>query len=473
MNNQEYFLVYILPYLILLPLVVYWARRPRARAGLGLVLLAFAIASVLGYPRTNLYLYTFFLGPLVFYWARSPRARAGLGLALLVGVVGCNHQLPTILYDHVQFERRKAAEGGGVRVFERIPPPEGIVVNGRFDVCAALLPRKIISYCDVADGKGVQRYRMLEGHAACTGARAAFERSTAGREFFFGRIPNIAFDLCMSEEKRAVSDAPVQLRLLHIDSYGTGTPEPGMPVFASTLWTIRRGEVLARDPAAPRRLASAEAVDVWIPILPVLFRPSIGHGGGGFDIETHQWSYGQHDIARILLKELFGVTADDPVPEPADAIQRLVGNLGEGKHLRRIVAEALAARLAWNRGDGSPPLDPAWLPTILRAAETELSEERAERASTGTVNALINLIGAYGPQAKAAKPLVMAALDRPDLQSHALRAGLAAGLFDQGDVAKLEVIAERGEESARRVAEEALQALEAASPQSPQRDRGR
>jgi len=400
------------------------------------------------YSLTNLLLSAIVLG-----------ARAGLGL-VLAAVIGCDHQASAGMSDLEQFERRKAAEGG-VRVFERIPRPEGIVVNGRFEVCAALLPRKIISYCDVADGKGVTRYRMLEGHAACAGARAAFERS-GGNVFYVGQIPAIAFDICMSEETRAVSDAPVELRFKGFHS-PHDTPEPGMPVFTSKTWSIRRGEVLARDSAAPRLLASAEAVSVWIAV-PFAVRPDVGHDGIGLRRVTREHSYGDN-VERVLLKEMFGINPDDRLPEPADAIQRLVGNLGEGKRLRRKAASALKDRLWAQRGDGASRFDPAWLPRIIKAAEIELADTTGDGGDEART--LIEIIGYFGPKAKAAKPVVMAALERRDVRSlrwHALNTGLAVGLFAQGDIPRLQAIAERGNEPEQRLAEEALRALGAAPP---------
>ncbi|GEM_PF-2719504 len=407
---------------------------------------------------TNLIVYAVFVGPplLLIYRARPRRAQAVLGLLLLAAVVKCNHQLPAYLHDHVQFERREAAQAG-LRVYERIPRPEGIVVAGGASECEMLVLRKAFSYCDEAayedmDARhSVQRYRMLEGHAACAGARAAFERRDYGNPSI-NAVPAIAFDICLSKETRAVSDAPVLLRFPRSPG-----DIPGPPVFASVEWSLWRSELLARDPAAPRLLASIEGLYVSIPALPVVYRPEVGHGIGVGPV-TRTRSYGPRGyIGPALLTEMFGVAPDAPLPEPVDAIQRLIGNLEEGPRLRREVVKVLAARLASNRGDGAPPLDPAWLPIFLRVAEVELAEETEKNGSA--LNGLMDLIGAYGPQAKAARPLVLAALDRQHLQSHALRAGLAVGLFDQGDIPRLEHLAERGEGSAQPVAEEALQAL--------------
>lgn len=351
------------------------------------------------------------------------------------------------LGDRRVFAERERTESGA-RYYGAIDRPAGIAFAQPYGralectlSCQELLFERQVSYVEiVARDKSWQktrRYSMIVDHERCAPVREYLQTTGKVRPEKVGLAAfshefeaAIAIDACLAFEEADQPSAPI-LILSQPFSPGysrMGAPTPvrigdhlhalaTVPAYAGKYDTQRSEIVLLKpDGARDRLLASSERSSLEIPLFPPVFMVMPKFVENGWEYRWTQRLFYRESALLDVMNRTLALDLDEKAEMPLAALPALIGRLSDEPKVRKIAARTLVDLVVGNqagregyhvfrqRGEENAPLvfDSNWLDPLLRATQ---DADAAVRTDT------FRVIGAFGPQARAALPRVLAALD--------------------------------------------------------------
>lgn len=346
------------------------------------------------------------------------------------------------LWDCARVAWRQAHEAG-YRGHGKARLPERVAVlaaNQRCGrLCDELLARGLVDSVDMIgrESGGAWRYQRVSDAGVCLEAAGSFDPEYSRKEHATFVFPyyrhGLAYNLCLSAEKIAQSDAPVTVRDIDYDFRDPAIDSAGHGYF-SRVMEFRRIEVWVNEGVAGRRLlASSEGASVQIPYVPLVFTfPFQSHGVGidGYGGKAAHTAAYEAASLWMVFGQAFDVPLTGEVEPSTDGMDIVLGNLATPGRMRAAAAVALY-RLVVPQSDrpGMAP-EPGWLDAVMAAAlDPDLD--------TPSRKGLFDVLAAYGPAAAAAAaaPVIWQAFDDPngDILAAAINAASAIGLFTSND----------------------------------------
>jgi HEAT repeat protein len=245
---------------------------------------------------------------------------------------------------------------------------------------------------------------FLAGDAAHIHSPAGGQGMNTGIQDTF----NLAWKLALVIRGRA----PTPVRIGdHLHALAT------VPAYAGKYDTQRSEIVLLKpDGARDRLLASSERSSLEIPLFPPVFMVMPKFVENGWEYRWTQRLFYRESALLDVMNRTLALDLDEKAEMPLAALPALIGRLSDEPKVRKIAARTLVDLVVGNqagregyhvfrqRGEENAPLvfDSNWLDPLLRATQ---DADAAVRTDT------FRVIGAFGPQARAALPRVLAALD--------------------------------------------------------------
>lgn len=344
------------------------------------------------------------------------------------------------LWDRARVAWRQAHEAG-YRHHGKARLPERVAIAAADQrcnrLCDELLARGVVDSVDMMgrESGGVWRYRRVSDAGVCVKAAGSFDPEYSKKEHTTFVFPyyrhGLAYNLCLSAEKIAQSDAAVTVRDIGYDYRDPAIDSTGHGYFSRVL-EFRRIEVWANEGAADRRLlASSEGASVEIPYVPLVFTfPFQSHGIGidGYGGKaTHTVAY-EAASAWMVFGQAFDVPLTGEVAPSIDSMDIVLGNLATPGRMRGAATAMLYSLVVPQYDKLGVAPKPEWLDAVISAASDPDLDTTSRKD-------LIHVLAAYGPAAAAAAPVIRQGFDDPnvDVLAAAIDAASAIGLFTSND----------------------------------------
>lgn len=411
---------------------------------LGIVFIAYvAVTNAIVYGAVAGLLY----GPLrlIVPWrVKSRWLLAGCGLAAVAIVCALSG---SSIGDRQAFAAREQSESGA-RYHGTIERPAGIAFSRPYvralectEVCQELLFERQVSYVEIVaqekDGQKTRRYSMVVDHDRCAPVREHLQTTGKVRAEKFGLAAfshafeaAIGIDACLAFADAEAPAAPV---LILDQPYNTrAVPSPvsigdhrhersALPAYAGKQDT-RRSEILLLKPdgARDRLLASRENSELRVPVFPPVFMAMPRLTEPGWDFQWTKRLFYSAPPMRDVMNRALSLDLDDKAQMPLTTVPTLIARLSDEPKVRKIAARALVDLIAayapgldgYREGyhvlrlqgeeNAAPAFDPQWLEPLLRASRDADAAVRTD---------VLRVIGAFGPQAQAALPSLLASID--------------------------------------------------------------